>query len=67
MSTKRSSRRVTGNPLDRPAVGVPPLEQRRMDMQAAEGHAGSVPRSNPELERDKIGERRGEYERLLGH
>jgi len=38
-----------------------------MNMHAAEGHAGSVPRSNPELEHEKIGECRREYERLLGH
>ena len=67
MTTKRISRRGTDDPTQRPTVGVPPLEQRRNDMHAAEGHAGSVPRSNPDLEHDKIGERRGEYERLLGH
>jgi hypothetical protein len=57
----------TDQHADRPAVGVPPLEERRMKMHAAEGHAGSVPRSNPDREHHKIGERRGEYERLLGH
>jgi hypothetical protein len=68
MTTKRiTSRRGTENRAERPAVGIPPLEERRMSMHQAEGHAGSVPRSNPELEQEKIGERRLEYERLLGH
>jgi hypothetical protein len=65
--SRRTPERDTANRTDRPAVGVPPLEERRMKMHAAEGHAGSVPRSNPELEHGKIGERRREYERLLGH
>jgi hypothetical protein len=66
-SSRTTPQRGTDNRTDRPTVGVPPLEERRMKMHAAEGHAGSVPRSNPELEHGKIGERRGEYERLLGH
>jgi hypothetical protein len=61
------NRKTSERRTDRPAVGVRPLEERRMAMHAAEGHAGSVPRSNPDLEREKIGDRRGEYERLLGH
>jgi hypothetical protein len=36
-------------------------------MQAAEGHAGSIPRGNQRPEREKIGHRRGEWEGLLGH
>ena len=43
------------------------LEERRLDMQSAEGHAGSVPRGNPEREDDTAGQRRDELERLLGH
>jgi hypothetical protein len=36
-------------------------------MQAAEGHAGSIPRGNQPPEEDSLGNRRGEWERLLGH
>ena len=43
------------------------LEERRTDMQSAEGHAGSVPRGNPEREEENVGHRRDEYERVLGH
>jgi hypothetical protein len=43
------------------------LEERRTDMQSAEGHAGSVPRGNPEPEEENVGQRRDEYERVLGH
>ena len=41
--------------------------QRRMKMHAAEGHAGTTPRDNPELDPWKMGERWGEFEELLGH
>jgi len=43
------------------------LEERRTDMQSAEGHAGSVPRGNPEPEEENVGHHRDEYERVLGH
>jgi hypothetical protein len=43
------------------------LEERRTGMQSAEGHAGSVPRGNPEREDESVGHRRDEYERVLGH
>lgn len=43
------------------------LEERRMDMKSAEGHAGSVPRGNPEPEEEHIGHHRAAYERVLGH
>jgi hypothetical protein len=43
------------------------LETRRLDMKSAEGHAGSVPRGNPEREEENIGHRQVEYERVLGH
>jgi hypothetical protein len=36
-------------------------------MQAAEGHAGSIPRGNQEAEHENLGHRLHEYERLLGH
>jgi hypothetical protein len=43
------------------------LDRRRADMRAAEGHAGSIPRGNQATERESLGHRRGEWERLLGH
>jgi hypothetical protein len=43
------------------------LDRRREDMQAAEGHAGSIPRGNQQPEHETVGNRRGEWERLLGH
>jgi hypothetical protein len=43
------------------------LDRRRAEMQAAEGHAGSIPRGNQRAERENIGHRRGEWDRLLGH
>jgi hypothetical protein len=43
------------------------LEERRRDSQAAEGHAGSTPRGNPELEDEKLGQRARELEQVLGH
>ena len=43
------------------------LERRRAEMQAAEGHAGSIPRGNQRTEHENLGHRRGEWERLLGH
>ncbi|HEX6585185.1 MAG TPA: hypothetical protein VF052_00365 [Solirubrobacterales bacterium] len=43
------------------------LEERRMDMKSAEGHAGSVPRGNPEPEEENVGHHRDAYERVLGH
>lgn len=52
-----------------PAAGRPEiaLEERRMDMKSAEGHAGSVPRGNPEPEEENVGHHRNAYERVLGH
>jgi hypothetical protein len=43
------------------------LDRRRAEIQAAEGHAGSVPRGNQQPEHENIGHRRGEWDRLLGH
>jgi hypothetical protein len=43
------------------------LNQRRESMQAAEGHAGSIPRGNQQTEDENLGHRREEYARLLGH
>jgi len=43
------------------------LNRRRESMQAAEGHAGSIPRGNQQTEGENLGHRREEYARLLGH
>ncbi len=43
------------------------LDRRRAQMQAAEGHAGSIPRGNQPAEEENLGHRRNEWERLLGH
>jgi hypothetical protein len=43
------------------------LDRRREDMQAAEGHAGSVPRGNQKAEREIMGTHRIAWERVLGH
>ncbi|MFL5908255.1 MAG: hypothetical protein ACJ75Z_11760 [Solirubrobacterales bacterium] len=43
------------------------LDWRRANMHAAEGHAGSIPRGNQQCERENLGHRRIEYERVLGH
>jgi hypothetical protein len=43
------------------------LDRRRAEMQAAEGHAGSIPRGNQRTEKENVGHRRGEWDRLLGH
>ena len=43
------------------------LTQRRESMQAAEGHAGSIPRGNQQTEHENLSHRREEYARLLGH
>jgi hypothetical protein len=43
------------------------LERRRAQMQAAEGHAGSIPRGNQQPEHQSVGQHRDEYERVLGH
>jgi hypothetical protein len=44
-----------------------PLERRRADMQAAEGHAGSIPRGNQQPEREIMGSHRIAWDRVLGH
>jgi hypothetical protein len=42
-------------------------DRRRADMQAAEGHAGSIPRGNQQTEHENVGHRHWDWERLLGH
>jgi len=43
------------------------LDRRRADMHEAEGHAGSIPRGNQETENDNVGNRRQDWDRVLGH
>ena len=43
------------------------LDNRRAEMQAAEGHAGSIPRGNQPPEDEVLGHRWWEYQRVLGH
>lgn len=43
------------------------LDHRRAQMQAAEGHAGSVPRGNQRAERELMGSHRISWDRVLGH
>jgi hypothetical protein len=43
------------------------LDRRRADMQEAEGHAGSIPRGNQQSEDENVGNRRHEWDRVLGH
>jgi hypothetical protein len=43
------------------------LDRRRADMHAAEGHAGSIPRGNQDAENENVGNRRQDWDRLLGH
>jgi hypothetical protein len=43
------------------------LDRRRASMHEAEGHAGSIPRGNQETENDNVGNRRQDWDRLLGH
>ena len=43
------------------------LETRRAEMYAAEGHAGSIPRGNQDPEGEPLGQRRREWDRVLGH
>ena len=44
-----------------------PLERRRAQMHAAEGHAGSIPRGNQQPEREIMGSHRIAWDRVLGH
>ncbi|MGH2957620.1 MAG: hypothetical protein ACRDL6_11575 [Solirubrobacterales bacterium] len=69
MTMGESRTHTATNPRDRRAerTGEARREERRREMQDAEGHAGSTPRGNQNLEREKTDERRVELERLLGH
>jgi hypothetical protein len=43
------------------------LDRRRAEMQAAEGHAGSIPRGNQRTERELMGSHGIAWDRVLGH
>ena len=58
----RGARQRTAAEPDTPAH-----ERRRARMQAAEGHAGSVPRGNQQPEREIMGSHRIAWDRVLGH
>jgi hypothetical protein len=66
MTTNRERRR-RGAPHRAEERDQDELDRRRAEMQAAEGHAGSIPRGNQQPERENLGHRRGEWDRLLGH
>ena len=67
MTTNREQRE-RGAPQRAPErVEERPLERRRADMHAAEGHAGSIPRGNQDPESEYLGHRRHEWDRVLGH
>ena len=68
MTTNREHRQRGAAPRARHEHEVQrQLDRRRAKMQAAEGHAGSIPRGNQQPEHENLGHRRHEYERLLGH
>jgi hypothetical protein len=58
--------RTRPQPSEQASEGTP-LERRRAEMHAAEGHAGSIPRGNQEREHEQLGHRRHEWDRVLGH
>lgn len=66
-----SNRRETGRGAPRRARAQHDnqrqLEHRRAEMHAAEGHAGSIPRGNQDPEHEPLGQRRDEWDRVLGH
>lgn len=59
---QRGGRQRAGNKTEQSR-----LAERRAEMQAAEGHAGSIPRGNSQPEQETVGHRRHEWDRLLGH
>ena len=68
MTTNREPRkRGARQPAQAERTEQGQLDRRRADMQAAEGHAGSIPRGNQQTEQDNVGNRRHEWDRLLGH
>ncbi|HEY3191968.1 MAG TPA: hypothetical protein VGJ61_04225 [Solirubrobacterales bacterium] len=66
MTTSRE-RPERGTRRRAPGADQASLDRRRADMQAAEGHAGSIPRGNQKPEHENLGRHRQEWDRLLGH
>ena len=66
-TNRKQSQRGARQPAQQDPDEKRQLAQRRESMQAAEGHAGSIPRGNQQTEHENLGLRRHEYERLLGH
>ena len=64
---REQRKRVPGRRAQADATRQGHLDDRRAEMQAAEGHAGSIPRGNQETEDQNVGHHRHEWERLLGH
>lgn len=66
-TNRKQTQRAAGQRTQQERDDQRQLDQRRKSMQAAEGHAGSIPRGNQQPEHENLGHRRQEYERLLGH
>lgn len=64
---RRQTQRGARQPAQQEQDTQGQLNRRRESMQAAEGHAGSIPRGNQPTEDENLGHRREEYARLLGH
>ncbi len=67
MTTNREQTKRGGRQRAPATASQEPLESRRSRMQAAEGHAGSVPRGNQQPEREIMGSHRIAWDRVLGH
>lgn len=66
MTTNREQRR-RGASQRAPQMTEEGLDRRRAEMQATEGHAGSIPRGNQQEEREIMGSHRISWDRVLGH
>ena len=67
MTTNREQRRGARQRTRTDLTDQGQLDRRRAEMNAAEGHAGSIPRGNQRAEDENLGHRRREWDRLLGH
>ena len=67
MNTNREQKRRGADQRARRHQGQDQLDRRRAEMQAAEGHAGSVPRGNQNAEREIMGSHSIAWDRVLGH
>jgi hypothetical protein len=66
-TNREQTRRGPPQRADSPEDEQRQLDHRRAQMQAAEGHAGSIPRGNLRPESEVLGHRWWEYQRVLGH